>query len=115
MELTKLKDFATHYTAAWCSQDAGRVASFFSTDGSLTINSKPPAVGRRAIAAAAQGFMSAFPDLLVSMDNLLVGSDVITYHWTLTGTNTGPGGTLKAPLRECVLAGTRSGVLVMTA
>ena len=93
MESNTLNEFATRYTAAWCSQDAERVASFFSPDGSLKINNAVPSVGRPAIAAAAQVFMTAFPDLLVSMDSLLIDGGKITYHWTLTGCNTGPEGT----------------------
>jgi hypothetical protein len=50
-------------------------------------------VGRAAITASAQGFMTAFPDLVVVMDSLKVDGPRATYHWTLTGTNTGPGGT----------------------
>lgn len=38
MEPTKLNDFATKYTAAWCSQNAINVASLFSPAGSLKIN-----------------------------------------------------------------------------
>ena len=37
--------------------------------------------------------MVAFPDLLVEMDELRVQGDTPEYHWRLTGTNTGPGGT----------------------
>ena len=37
--------------------------------------------------------MTAFPDLGVNLDRLAVDSGSITYYWTLTGTNTGPGGT----------------------
>ena len=40
--------------------------------------------------------MTAFPDLKVALDKLLVETDRVEYHWTLTGTNTGPGGTGKA-------------------
>jgi hypothetical protein len=36
--------------------------------------------------------MTAFPDLEVIMDHL-VESECPKYHWTLIGTNTGPGGT----------------------
>ena len=91
-----MKDFATRYTAAWCSQDAASVASFFSESGSLRINDGTPSVGRPAITAAVQGFMTAFPDLVVKMDRLGVDCDRFTYHWTLLGTNAGPGGTGKA-------------------
>ncbi len=64
----ELSEFALKYAAAWCSQDAASVAAFFAKDGSLKINDGPASVGRDAIAAAAQGFMTAFPDLLVNMD-----------------------------------------------
>jgi predicted ester cyclase len=55
----------------------------------------PPAVGRDAIAGVAQGFMAAFPDLRVVMDDIVVDGDQTVYRWTLVGTNTGPGGTGK--------------------
>jgi hypothetical protein len=88
-----LRDFATRYTAAWCSQDPQAVASFFAPEGSLTINNGQPSVGRASIADDARSFMTAFPDLRVIMDRLVDAGDPIEYHWTLTGTNTGPGGT----------------------
>ena len=37
--------------------------------------------------------MTAFPDMRVVMDELLVQGDRTEYYWTLIGTNTGPGGT----------------------
>jgi hypothetical protein len=36
--------------------------------------------------------MQAFPDLRVIFDGLRVENGRVEYHWTLTGTNTGPGG-----------------------
>ncbi len=96
MDNNQLKEFATGYTAAWCSQNASSVASFFSEDGSLKINNSDPSVGREAITNAAQGFMTAFPDMIVEMDSLNIKAENIIYHWTLTGTNTGPGGTGKS-------------------
>jgi hypothetical protein len=91
--MSTLNDFAIRYTAAWCSQNAASVAAHFAERGSLTINGGEPAIGRAAITAAAQGFMTAFPDMVVKMDRLEVDGSHIEYHWTLTGTNTGPGGT----------------------
>jgi ketosteroid isomerase-like protein len=94
MDVSTLNDFATRYTAAWCSHNAASVASFYEESGSLKINQADPSVGRAAITEAAQGFMTAFPDIVVKMDRLDVGDTArATYHWTLTGTNTGPGGT----------------------
>ena len=96
MDATRLNDFAARYTAAWCSQDATSVAAFFAADGSLKVNEGSPAVGRSAITAVAQGFMTAFPDLIVTLDRLTVDGAKIEYHWTLTGTDRGPGGTGRA-------------------
>jgi hypothetical protein len=90
--------FATRYTSAWCSQNASSVAAHFATDGSLKINAGEPAVGREAITASAQAFMSAFPDMVVQLDSLVLEGEHATYHWTLIGTNTGPGGSGK-PVR----------------
>jgi hypothetical protein len=84
---------AVGYTAAWCSQDPAQVAAFFAPDGSLRVNDAAPAVGRDAITAVARGFMTAFPDMRVLMDDLAVEGGVLVYRWTLVGTNTGPGGT----------------------
>ena len=89
----KLRDFAVRYTAAWCSKNPSSVAAFYAPDGSLSINGGTPSVGREAVTQAAQEFMSTFPDLQVLMDNLIVQEDCALYHWTLIGTNTGPGGT----------------------
>jgi uncharacterized protein (TIGR02246 family) len=91
-----LAQFAERYTAAWCSQNAASVAGFFASDGCLTINHGVASAGRTAITAAAQSFMTAFPDLVVKMDNLTVNGPLVMYYWTLTGTNTGPGATGRA-------------------
>ena len=92
-DLSTVEDFARRYTAAWCSQEAASVAAFFAPNGSLKVNDAAPAVGRAAITAEAQGFMTAFPDMRVIMDGLTAAADRFIFHWTLVGTNTGPGGT----------------------
>jgi len=83
----RLHDFALRYTDAWCSRNPGRVAEFFSPNGSLAVNDGPPAVGRDAITEVAHGFMREFPDLHLTMDDLRVDADPIEYHWTLSGTS----------------------------
>jgi predicted ester cyclase len=93
MQDDRLSEFAQRYATAWCSQDAASVAAFYSADGSLSVNESPPATGRSAITEVAQSFMTAFPDMRVIMDKVLVQGDSAEFHWTLIGTNTGPGGT----------------------
>jgi hypothetical protein len=88
-----LKNLAKCDTAAWCSRNPESVAAFYSQHGSLRVNDGPPAVGRNAIIQVAQSFMTAFPDLCVVMDHLRLQADEPEYHWTLSGTYTGPGGT----------------------
>ena len=98
MDLIALNEFAARYTTAWGSQAPERVAAFYAEDGSLSINDGPPAMGRQAIAEVARGFMSAFPDMEVTVDELVRNPDErdgTEFHWTLAGTNTGPGGTGK--------------------
>lgn len=87
-----ITEFAQNYAKAWCSQDPDRVASFFSEDGSLSINGGEPSIGRAAIAKAAQNFMAAFPDMTVSFDAIIDTAIGKQFHWTLRGSNTGPGG-----------------------
>jgi predicted ester cyclase len=91
-DVSALRDFALRYTAAWCSHNPAAVASFYAPSGRLSVNDDAPAVGREAIAQLARSFMDAFPDLRVAMDDLRLNSDRIEYHWTLTGTHAGPGG-----------------------
>ena len=88
-------DFATLYTAAWNSQHPSSVAACYAADGALRVNNDPPAVGRVAITAVAQSFMSTFPDMQVLMDGLEEHGDRVWFRWTLIGTNTGLGGTGK--------------------
>ena len=84
-------DFARRYTAAWCGQDPATVP--LPPGGSLTINDGLPSVGRAAITEAARSFMTAFPDMQVLMDDLIVKESGVEFHLTLIGTNTGPEGT----------------------
>jgi uncharacterized protein (TIGR02246 family) len=89
----ELRKFAEAYAEAWCSQNPESVAAFFAENGSLSVNDGPPAVGRAAIAREAQAFMTTFPDMIVTMDKVVHDEEGTKFHWTLTGTNTGPGGT----------------------
>jgi len=90
-----LTEFAKRYAEAWCSHHPEKVASFFAENGSLRVNDGPTAVGRAAIAEIAREFMTTFPDMVVTSDKLEPRGNRTAFHWTLTGTNSGPGGTGK--------------------
>ena len=68
------------------------MAACFAEDRWLSINDAAPSVGRQAIAAAAQEFMTAFPDMVVAMDGVDRDGDRCVYRWTLTGPSSGAGG-----------------------
>lgn len=96
MNQAQLTDLATRYAAAWSGQDPAALAAFYSENGSLKVNSASPALGRSAVLATARGYMSAFPDMVVRMDSVIGAGQTAIFHWTWTGTNTGPGGTGRA-------------------
>ena len=88
----ELWNLAVRCSTAWSNQDPGGMASCYEENGQQSINNGAPAVGREALAEVAASYMEAFPDLKVSLDQLLVAGDSAFFVWTLTGTNTGPGG-----------------------
>jgi len=90
-----LTRFAQRYAKAWCGQSPESVAAFFAENGSLSVNDALPAVGRAEIAREAQAFMTTFPDMIVTFDKLEPRREGAAFHWTLTGTNSRPGGTGK--------------------
>ncbi|HEV3062068.1 MAG TPA: nuclear transport factor 2 family protein [Vicinamibacterales bacterium] len=96
MNQTQLADFATRYAAAWSSQNPDSLAAFYSESGSLQVNAGAPAVGRASVRATAQGFMTAFPDMVVRMNSVIAAGTSARFDWIWTGTNSGPGGTGKA-------------------
>ena len=90
-----LTSFAARYAAAWSGKDPVKFAAFYDEHGSLTVNGDA-SVGRAAITATARAYMAAFPDMVVKLDSLRQEKDQAIFHWTWTGTNTGPGGTGRA-------------------
>ena len=96
MNPTELTDFGSRYAAAWSSQNPVSLASFYNENGSLTVNGGAPSVGRTAITETVRGFMTAFPDMVVNMDQVSQEGSRAVFRWTWTGRNTGPGGTGKS-------------------
>jgi SnoaL-like polyketide cyclase len=88
MNSENLTEFAKRYAKAWCSQNPESVAAFFAENASLTVNGGPPTPPLEI----ARGFMRDFPDMVVIFDKLEPRGERTAFHWTLIGTNTGPGG-----------------------
>jgi predicted ester cyclase len=83
----QIEKLALSYTEAWCSHDAGRVADHYAPGAVIAINGGEPA----PITEVAHSFVAAFPDIEVSMDELVFKDDSVEYHWTFTGTSADTG------------------------
>ena len=89
-------ELALRCSKAWSSKDPEGMAACYEENGQQSINGKPPAVGRESLAAVSASYMEAFPDLQINLDQFLVSGNAAFFIWTLTGRNTGPGGTGQA-------------------
>ena len=80
----QIAQLARTYTEAWCSRNSARVAAHYVPGGTIAINGGDAA----EIAAVAEAFIAAFPDIEVFMDDLVVREDgIVEYSWTFTGTS----------------------------
>jgi len=87
----RIRDFAQSYTEAWCSHDPARVANHFVPGGTIAINGGEPT----EITEVARGFVGAFPDIEVLMDDVVVKNETVEYHWTFTGTSAATGNAVR--------------------
>jgi hypothetical protein len=88
----RVRNFARTYAEAWCRHDIAGVANHYAPGGTIAINGGEPT----EITEVARSFITAFPDIQVFMDDVVFKDDAVEFHWTFTGTNTGPGGTGKS-------------------
>ena len=91
VDQVRVRELARRYTDAWCSHDPAKVASHYVPGGTIAINGGEPT----EVTEVARSFVSAFPDIEVVIDDLVFKETIVEYHWTFTGTNTGPGGSGK--------------------
>jgi hypothetical protein len=90
----QIAELALRYTDAWCSHDPARVASHYGPGGTIAVNGGEPA----PIADVADGFITAFPDIEVFMDDLVMRDDgVVEYRWTFIGTSSETGRWVRIP------------------
>lgn len=72
--------------------DPVEVGECYGDKGSLIVNGSA-SVGRGAIVETARPYVAGFPELVVRLDSLREESGATEFHWTWTGTSTGPRGT----------------------
>lgn len=92
LDPNRIRQMAENYKNAWCTGDPKQVASFYAEDGFIIINGGLPWAGRAGLAAMSGGFIDAYPDAILTTDDLHIEADRAVWSWTFSGTNTGPGG-----------------------
>ena len=93
----QIEQLARTYTEAWCRRDPAQVAGHYIPGGMISINGGD-AVG---IAEVAEAFITAFPDIEVFMNDLVVRENgIVEYRWTFTGTSAETGKSVRVPGRE---------------
>jgi steroid delta-isomerase-like uncharacterized protein len=85
-----LRQFVNDLMQAWNDHDIPRVISFYAPDHEETdIGQAKPEVGTRSVRLKMALYLRAFPDMHVTLDDLLVEGDRAALSWTLRGTHRG--------------------------
>ena len=85
MDVKQIESLAAEYTAAWNSNSAEAVASFYAEDGEIIINRGEPWTGRSRVQDMAAGFYADVPDLSLTCDDVRCSGNHVVYVWTFTG------------------------------
>ena len=86
--VTSIEELIPVYSDAWASHDADRIASYHAEDGIFQLHSGGAGAveGRAAIREAFAAFLSQFPDLTFTEQELLVADWGWSVRWTMSGT-----------------------------
>jgi len=87
----ELKPIADKLNDAWNGRNIDALDAIFAPDFVRIVNNQPEAKGVEGFKKAIADFRTAYPDLKLTLDNLVYGENSAAVRWVLTGTNTGPG------------------------
>ena len=93
MNNDELKSFGIEYEAAWRSLVPENPFSYQAKECIVTVNDGEPMITAEGRLGGIIGFMEAFPDLLITMRDIVEEDRGTVFYWNLKGTNTGSGGT----------------------
>ena len=92
MNEDELKKFGVEYETAWRSLVPENPFSFQAKDCIVTVNDGEPMISVEERLNGIIGFLDAFPDLIITMRDILDEDRGIVFYWNLKGTNSGAGG-----------------------
>ena len=81
---------AEAYLDVWNSKDLSQFDVYAHPDIVHHWGQGVDTTGIDALKASTEAFFVAFPDMVMTFDDVLVDGDMVVIRWTLTGTQTGP-------------------------
>jgi len=91
--------------AGWNGKDISVVDSFMAEPFTRRVNNVPTASNRKELAANMQVYITAFPDLHLTIDDVVATDDHVILNWTIRGTNTGIFGEIQATGKKVTVSG----------
>ncbi len=91
--------------AGWNGKNLTVVDSFMAEPFTRRVNNVTTASNRKELAANMQVYITAFPDLHLTIDDVVATEDHVILNWTITGTNTGIFGEIQATGKKVKVSG----------
>ena len=89
----------------WNGKNVSAVDSFMAEPFTRRVNNVTTASNRKELAANMQVYINAFPDLHLTVDDVVATEDHVILNWTITGTNTGIFGEIQATGKKVKVSG----------
>ena len=80
--------------SGWNDKDLSVIDTYFAENIVRKVNNVNLATSKNELSANMQVYFTGFPDLEITLDNMVSNADEIYISWTITGTNTGVFGEL---------------------
>jgi steroid delta-isomerase-like uncharacterized protein len=110
-ENEKISQFLTELIEAWNSRDVERIVAFYALDyEGVDVAQASPQHGVQGIRQTVSYYLTAFPDLHFTGEDIIHQADRIALLWTARGTHQGP--FMKIPPSQCSI--TVRGVSMLT-
>ena len=84
-KLEAARQIALEHCSAWTKRLPKAVAERYADQTAMSINHGEAMTSRSEISEMAAGFMADFPDLVLSLDSVLVAGHHMVYAWTFEG------------------------------
>lgn len=84
-DVNTARKMAQNHCDAWTNRKPDVVASRYAEQATMIMNGGEPMTSRSEIGEMAAGFMADFPDLVLTLNTVLVADHHMVYAWTFEG------------------------------